>query len=226
MIILNVAVPFLIAMIVLYFWFYLFETASDDEPEEDPEVGRIVGVVRKPYEDDREIELVCTGIIITKNIALTLKSCLPTGKDVLSGNTSNYIITSGSKYWSKLANQNQVSSYFSSTDLGIVYIDGEFPAATRKDPLPVLKDTQAPTYTVKGWKYSNRKMYDPLNVMEVAASDVENSCDFLGSPVSVGAKLYALVKKRCGDSGEPLLLMGGQYQSMKYVIPQNDMELG
>ncbi|KAG5881175.1 hypothetical protein JTB14_013602 [Gonioctena quinquepunctata] len=228
MITLYIAVPFLISMIILY----IPMTTYPSEPSAGEDrvhcvVPRIVGIVRKPYEDDREMELQCTGLIISKNVIVTLGECLPSGRNVFDGNNSNYFVTSGSKYWSKFYNLHRVvSSELIQRDVGALLIDGEFPACLRKEGINLIKSTKAKNYSVKGWKHNNRKMYVPLTEKDVPVVQIGKYCDYLGGSVFVDTKyLFGLVSKRCDKEAKPITALNEYYQSLKTIFPQNDIQL-
>ncbi|KAG5898183.1 hypothetical protein JTB14_013226 [Gonioctena quinquepunctata] len=224
MVSLYVAIPFLIAMIVLYLllWLWPSGTDSSEEPKEHCDAPRIVGIVRKPYDDDREIELICTGIIVSKNSILTLGECIPSGKNVIRGSDSNYFAMSGSKYWSKFCNKNRVIDFKELNEVGVLTIDGEFSACIRKGTIQLTKD--ASTYSVKGWKVSTRKMYDPITEIDVSPSDIAKVCDILGGAIFAGDKLYGLVKQTCEGTGQPVVALGNLYNNLKQNLPENDIE--
>ncbi|KAG5898182.1 hypothetical protein JTB14_013225 [Gonioctena quinquepunctata] len=210
-------------MIVLYLLLLIwpFGTASED-PKEHCDVPRLVGIVRKPYDDDKKIELLCTGLIVSKNIILTIEECIPSGKTVIRGSDSNYFAMSGSKYWSKFCNKNRIIDYKEFNEVGMLTIEGEFSACLRKETIHLTED--ATTYSVKGWKVSHRKMNDPITEMDVAPTDIEKACDILGGPIFAGNKIYGLVKKKCGEPGEPVIILGHLYYTLKQNMPENDIE--
>lgn len=191
---LVIAVPFLLAMILLYITLSFFK--------EEPvycEQTRMVALLKKIHEDGSTdaLELVCSGWVLISGATSKFMVSSDCFSNFVDGSLrkAQYFCSSGSLYWSQKRNLHSIKGIEDFGDITHVSVSPPFPECITRKNHTIRGDSEFPL-ALAGWKSNSRFSAEAYVVMRIETSP---KCYDINGGVVIdnSGKIVFLQRKNC-----------------------------